>query len=265
MSYKKPNNYPPKFPQKTNWNEVSSWYDNLIGESGAEGYHGTLIIPKITELITKHKLIKEARILDLACGQGVLTRTLNQLNYKATGLDESGDLIEAARKRSPSIKYLIADAHKLPFNNEFEAIICILALQNMDNLDSVLKEVSKSLVNNGLFIFTIIHPCFRIPRQSGWGWDENRKLQYRRIDSYFSEQKIPIKMNPSKQNSPLTWTFHRPLQKYIEDLSKNNLVVVDLQEWLGNRQSVGAKAKAENRARNEIPLFLTIVSKKQMS
>jgi hypothetical protein len=35
-------------------------------------------------------------------------------------------------------------------------------------------------------VLLLTHPCFRVPRQSGWGWDEQRKLQYRRVDRYLT-------------------------------------------------------------------------------
>jgi hypothetical protein len=117
--------------------------------------------------------------------------------------------------------------------------------------------MARVLKREGRMLFVLNHPCFRIPRQSGWGFDANRKLQYRRIDSYMSEMKIPIKMHPGSDPNVQTWTFHRPLEVYFKALTENGLVVDRLEEWTSHRSSLpGTTKKMEDRSRNEIPLFL---------
>ena len=56
------------------------------------------------------------------------------------------------------------------------------------------------------------HPAFRQPRHSGWGFDEGRKLTYRRIDGYLGEMAVPMK---SLGGGPPTRSFHRPISAYI--------------------------------------------------
>jgi hypothetical protein len=103
------------------------------------------------------------------------------------------------------------------------------------------------------------HPCFRVPRQSSWGVDEQKKLQYRRIDRYMEPLKIPIQTHPGQgDKSPQTWSFHHPLSTYVEGLSKSGFVIEKIEEWLSDKLSTGGKAKMENRSRLEFPLFLTI-------
>jgi hypothetical protein len=38
--------------------------------------------------------------------------------------------------------------------------------------------------------------------------------------------------------------------------------LIDLEEWCSNKKSTGPKAKMEDRARQEIPLFLALLAKK---
>jgi hypothetical protein len=109
------------------------------------------------------------------------------------------------------------------------------------------------------------HPCFRIPRQSGWGIDEQRKLQYRRVDSYLTAQKIPIKMHPGANPNMVTWTFHRPLADYFGSLNYYGLAVTGLEEWASHRESKpGSSSRMENRARAEIPMFLSLCAQKMV-
>lgn len=108
-------------------------------------------------------------------------------------------------------------------------------------------------------LWVMNHPCFRIPRQSGWGFDDKRKLQYRRVDRYMTPLKIPIQMHPGALPGVHTWTFHRSLTDYFGALGRSGFLINKLEEWISHRKSKpGARARAENSARMEIPLFLAV-------
>ncbi|MDI6731280.1 MAG: class I SAM-dependent methyltransferase [Candidatus Margulisbacteria bacterium] len=246
---------------QTSWNKVAGWYDQLVGEKGSD-YHQNVIIPQLIDLI---KPQKGEKIIDIGCGQGVFCRRLAEKGIVVTGIDASPRLIDIAKKHSnnQAIKFQVADAADLKniSNAAFDAAISILALQNMEPLEKVIAEIARVVKPGGRFFLVLNHPCFRIPRQSGWGFDEKRKLQYRRIDSYLSEQKIPIKMHPGAKPDVYTWSFHRPLSAYFKVLTDNHLVVNQLEEWTSHRTSLPGKSKkAEDRARDEIPLFIAIAA-----
>lgn len=64
-------------------------------------------------------------------------------------------------------------------------------------------------------------------------------------------------MHPGKTNSPQTISYHRPLQYYFKLFQKSGFAVQRLEEWISHRVSdSGPRAKAENDARKEFPLFL---------
>jgi hypothetical protein len=94
------------------------------------------------------------------------------------------------------------------------------------------------------------HPCFRIPRQSGWGYDPQRKLQYRRVDSYLSELSVPMKAYGS---SGANLSFHRPLGQYVAALAARGLWIDALREITTYQEG---RNRAERRANAEFPLFL---------
>jgi len=247
---------PPK--DDTSWDEVASWYDALVGEKGSS-YHRDIVIPGALRLLDPRP--KES-VLDLACGQGVFCRALHKLGVAVTGVDASERLISLARSRSsPAIRYEVADARRmaaLPVQG-FDAVACLLALENMDTVTPVFAECARVLRPGGRLVLVIMHPCFRIPRQSGWGWDEGRHLQYRRVDSYLSDMKVPIQVHPGSDPGQVTWTFHRPLAAYVRALAGAGLLVQALEEWPSTRVSLpGPRAQAENRARDEIPMFLAL-------
>jgi ubiquinone/menaquinone biosynthesis C-methylase UbiE len=245
----------------TSWDQVAGWYDKLVGERGSD-YHENVILPGALRLLAPQR---GEKILDIGCGQGVFSRELARAGAEVTGIDSSAGLIKAAQARGTGINYFVADAADLRrFPNEsFDAASCIMALQNMEPLNKIASEMGRVLKPQGRLLLVMSHPCFRIPRQSGWGIDEQRKLQYRRIDSYLTPQKIPIKMHPGANPDLLTWTFHRPLSEYFAALAARGLAVTRLEEWSSHRQSKpGSSSRMENRARGEIPMFLSLRAEK---
>jgi ubiquinone/menaquinone biosynthesis C-methylase UbiE len=242
---------------KTSWQPVNKWYSKLVDEKG-HYYHQHVVIPGVIRLLS---LDQSSRLLDVACGQGVLGRAIpKNINY--TGFDIARSLIEEAKKfdRSANHTYLMGDATKeLPLGEwKFTHAAIVLALQNIEDADSVISNIQKHLLPNGKLVIVLNHPCFRIPRQSSWGIDETNKLQYRKINRYMSPLKIPITTHPGEQSSPMTWTFHNPLSFYTQILSKHGFVIDVLEEWTSDKESVGKARRMENRSRSEFPLFLAI-------
>ena len=140
-----------------------------------------------------------------------------------------------------------------------DKIAFILAAQNIDNLQGAFKECGRVLKKGGKIFMVLNHPAFRIPKESGWGWDEEKKLQYRRVDSYLSEIRAKIQMHPGGNSNEFTYSFHRPLQLYFKFLSKNGFCVSRLEEWISHKKSQpGPRSIAEDIARKEFPLFLVL-------
>lgn len=249
----------------TSWQNVGKWYNEAVGETG-HYYHQSLIIPNVLKLLNFSK-DQPASLLDLACGQGVLSRHLpSHVSY--VGVDAAAPLIHAAKEYhpSPSHQFFQADVtQKLPLKHApFSHATLILALQNIETPLAVFKNAYQFLQSGASFIIVLNHPCFRIPRQSSWKVDEEHKIQYRRIDRYMSPMKIPIQTHPGKgKQSPNTLSFHHPLSDYSRWLKEAGFVIELIEEWCSNKVSEGGAAKMENRSREEIPMFLAILASKK--
>ncbi|MGY8765736.1 MAG: class I SAM-dependent methyltransferase [Nitrospinaceae bacterium] len=244
--------------KQTLWDQASRWYDSLVGMSGSD-YHQTIVMPGVFKMLD---LKSGRRVLDLACGQGVFSRYLLEKRIKPEGLDSSEELLRMARSRSiKTIPYHLGDASDATLleDQEFDGIACLLAVQNMENIEPVFKNIARWLKPKGKFVMVLTHPCFRIPRQTHWGWDDDKKMEYRRIDRYANEMKIPILTPPFIDKVNFTMTYHRPLQNYFSALLKAGLCVDSLEEWMSNKESEpGKRSRGENRARKEVPLFMAI-------
>jgi ubiquinone/menaquinone biosynthesis C-methylase UbiE len=248
----------------TAWQAAGKWYNEAVGEQG-HYYHQAFIIKNVLKLLQLPA--EPSQLIDLACGQGVLSRHLpSQVSY--VGVDAASDLIAAAQRfRHPaSHQFVQGDVTRaLSFPVDlFTHGTLILALQNIDQPLAVFKNAARLLKSGAPFIIVLNHPHFRIPRQSSWKVDEANKMQYRRIDRYMSPMKIPIQTNPGqKEKSTETWSFHHPLTDYSRWLAEAGFTIDLIEEWCSDKVSEGRAAKMENRSREEFPLFMTLVARKK--
>lgn len=247
----------------TSWESVADWYDELL-ETDEDSYQRKVILPNLTRIVD---INPDDVVLDNACGQGFFSREWYKQGAHVIAADLSSSLVEFAKEHSPKdILFFTTPADKLPHvaSKSVDKATIILALQNIENLNGVVAEMSRVLKQGGTFTFVLNHPCFRIPKQSYWAFDDVTSTQFRRIDKYMSESKIPIDMNPGNNHSKKTTvSFHRPLQIYIKALGKAGFAVIRLEEWISHKKSQqGPRAKAEDTARKEIPMFMCIQAKK---
>jgi ubiquinone/menaquinone biosynthesis C-methylase UbiE len=247
-----------KKPQRTDWGDVADWYDQLVGESGSD-FHREVVLPGVLRLLDAKP---QQKILDIACGQGVLCRILAEKNVEATGVDAAKNLIEMARQRGPaSIHYHIGDARNLEFlpESNFDSAACLLAIQNIHPIAPVFAGVSRALRSGGKFVMVMMHPCFRGPKETSWGWDAEKKVQYRRVDRYLIPRKSPIVTRPGREPDVYTWTFHKPIELYVKSLRSAGLLIDAMEEWPSHKISTsGPRAHGENVARKEIAMFMAI-------
>src|SRR3954471_11535448 len=91
------------------------------------------------------------RILDLACGDGVLTEKIIARGAELVGVDGSADMVAAARQRG--IDARVADAYQLDFAPEFDAVFSNAALHWMKrDPDAVIQGVRRALKPEGRFV-----------------------------------------------------------------------------------------------------------------
>ena len=90
------------------------------------------------------------RILDLGCGDGVLTQRIVAAGASVLGVDAEEDMLEAARARGLDVA--IADGQALAFDVEFDAVFTNAALHWMPDQDAVAAGVFRALKPGGRFI-----------------------------------------------------------------------------------------------------------------
>ncbi len=251
--------------KQTSWGGVAEWYDNLL-ENSEDSYQKNVILPNLIRLVEPKSGMT---ILDLACGQGYFSFAFANAGAEVIGCDISKELIKIANDRLSkhtdlSIDFKVSPSDSISFiqDSSVDIVTIVLAIQNIENIGGTFTECSGVLRPNGKLILILNHPSFRIPQKSSWEWDEKSSKQYRRLDSYMSEQSFEIDMMPGEKDptkKKSTVSFHRPLQQYVKALAKSGLKIHRLEEWISHKKSQdGPRSAEEDRIRKEIPMFMCL-------
>ena len=242
----------------TSWDRVATWYDGWVGDQGSR-YHQALVVPAAMDLL---ELRAGEAVLEIGSGQGVLAPRVAAAGARYTGVDASPKLVDSARRRHGRLgQFVVGDARRLPAAEglrpeSFDAAVFLLSIQDMDPLEQVLASASWAVGPAGRIVIVMTHPAFRQPRPAGWGFDERRKLVYRRVDAYLTPMAVPMKALGDR--AP-TRSFHRPISTYVNGLAAEGFAVdamIEIPDTLDDRRPAGGRAG--DRAAAEIPLFLAL-------
>ena len=90
------------------------------------------------------------RILDLGCGDGVLTKKIIEKGATVVAVDAAPEMVAAARARGIDARMI--NGHDLAFESEFDAVFSNAALHWMRDQDAVLAGVHRALKPAGRFV-----------------------------------------------------------------------------------------------------------------
>jgi SAM-dependent methyltransferase len=253
--------------RQTHWDPVAKWYNGWVGKRGSL-YHRAVALPTVMDLADPKA---GELLLDLGCGQGVLAPHVLRKGARYQGVDGSRTLIQLARrhhgegpKAREAAQFILGDVRKLASLTEIQAggadvAVFMLSVQDMDPLEEVLAAAAWALKPAARIVIFMLHPAFRVPRQSGWGYDPGRKLTYRRVDSYLTPRGVPMKAyaEVSARPSGTTMSFHRPLKDYVNTLSSLGFFLEHLDELPD--PNVEPSTKKETL---DIPLFAALKARR---
>ena len=90
------------------------------------------------------------RILDLGCGDGVLTQQIVDAGASVLGVDASAAMVASAVARGLDAR--VVDARRMTFNAEFDAVFSNAVLHWIPDADAVLAGVRRALKPGGRFV-----------------------------------------------------------------------------------------------------------------
>src|SRR3990167_10723255 len=102
-----------------------------------ESGFGKRVLEKEVEYVYR-ELKGYQNILDIGCGIGQFEQKLSELDI--TGLDNSKEILEEARKRSNKT-FVLGDAESLSFDNaSFDAVFYVATLEFVDSYRKAIQE-----------------------------------------------------------------------------------------------------------------------------
>jgi ubiquinone/menaquinone biosynthesis C-methylase UbiE len=115
------------------------------------------------------------RILDVGCGPGMMVDYCVNKGWEFFGVDISKEMIDECNKKFgqiDSVHFSVGKMQKLEFpDNYFDVVLCMGALEYVDEEDKAIAEISRVLKPYGLFIISCLNQA-----SPYWLW--NRWILY---------------------------------------------------------------------------------------
>lgn len=222
---------------KSRWDRNAEFWDDYMGDE-SNRFHRELIRPYTEELL---QIQQGEFVLDIACGNGNFSRRLAELGAHVVAVDYSSNMIERAKLRtkdSSRIKYQVIDVTDPGSldglgNAKFDKAVANMALMDIADLEPVASSLFKLLKQDGIVVFSIIHPCFQPPgmKKIQETVEVNGEIITRNSIQIFdyltpvSYQAIGIQGQPVAH-----YMFHRPLTYYFNLFFKSGFVLDGFKE-----------------------------------
>lgn len=100
-----------------------------------------------------------ARVLDVACGTGVLFPYYLSLGAVVTAIDLSPEMVAVARTKFPDIEIHCGDAEDFPFEERFDVVMVYNAWPHFADPTSMIAHLADLLVKGG--VLSIAHGMSR--------------------------------------------------------------------------------------------------------
>ena len=242
------------------WEALAAWYDARQGDTG-DLWHRALIDPGLLAVLGP---VRGLELLDLACGNGYLSRRFAREGARVTGVDASAPIVRLARareRRAPlGVRYLVADAARLDAlaDGRFDIVVSNMALMDIRGADRAIAEVGRLLRPSGRFVFSICHPCFDVMSRSAWEIERGFRSEvvWRKVQRYREpyEELCPWKVGEKEYRA--VPGFHRPLAWYVRALRAAGLVIEAFEEPAPGPEMFPGSPQAPYLA--EVPLHCVI-------
>ncbi len=112
------------------------------------------------KLYLNKNITKNAKVLDVGCGNGKSLKDILDITQNLTGIDHEKRAVDNARRnfsKNKNVKIVLADARILPFHEKsFDFVICIGTFANFVGYENkALSEMRRVLKKNGSIIISV--------------------------------------------------------------------------------------------------------------
>ncbi|SDS50986.1 Methyltransferase domain-containing protein [Microlunatus soli] len=126
--------------------------------------------------------LRDQRVLDLACGNGVLSRLIADRGAAVTAVDSSAGMLRNATP-ADHVEYREGDATNTGWwdGEQFDGVVSNMALMDIEDLDGALAVIASVTMPAGWVLLSLLHPCFpgredtgtlsSWPPSDGYSWE----------------------------------------------------------------------------------------------
>jgi ubiquinone/menaquinone biosynthesis C-methylase UbiE len=197
------------------YDSIARFYDEIVRDD--------LRDPGTSALLELTSALESTRVLDVACGQGRISRELARRGATVVGIDISEELLVIARNAEAElplgVTYLRGDVAQpdvlLGEGEGFDGVACNFGLSDIDDLDGALTTVERVLRQGGWFVFSILSPYFP-------GWDKDAPSSWSPDAGYYREEWW-LAANSGFRGR--VGANHRMLSTYLNALVRHGLYV----------------------------------------
>jgi len=225
--------------------EALNWV-SFARTPGHDRAHENINLPALMELLPP----PAGRTLDLACGEGRLSRLLQSLHYQVTGVDAAPTMVRFAAAGAGAAPVVLGDATALPFaDGSFELVVAYMCLHDIDDLPRAVSEAARVLAPAGCLCLAIPHPI----NTAGLFQGRDPDAPFVISGSYLDP--APLRMVADKGDFRLTFhSEHRSLESYFRALATAGLLTETISEVRPPDEVVSGDPPGRRWQR--IPLFL---------
>jgi ubiquinone/menaquinone biosynthesis C-methylase UbiE len=232
------------------WDSIADWYAELIrGGSTMHQFSRDILLNALPDnLVGLH-------VLDVGCGEGIVSRALAARGAHVLGIDPTRTLImqaQAAESVGPSgATYRLDDATSLRTvaDASIDGVTAALSLNNIANLGAALDSVARVLRPGGFLAFTVPHPCFDAPHADTVS---TRNGNRRTVGDYLAEG---FWRSAHPHSVRRAGNYHRTISTYITTLLNHGFTLRSCEEPTPTDQ---VRADAPHRV--GLPPFLVIAA-----
>ena len=132
-----------------------------------------------------------AEVLDVGCGNGVISRSLGEKGFTVKGIDVSEKAIARARElnKFPNVRFEVVSAEKLVADgHNYHAVICSEVLEHLNDPGKLLDVLHQLLNKSGVLIVTVpngqgprellvTRPVIALQKKNNWMWKSVQKMK----------------------------------------------------------------------------------------